>query len=98
MFQIIATTLFGSNVTYEQHPLDYASCFVKQSRGSDKRKCKMWKFTIDGIAKLLAYGDFLKSRAIQRNENINVVLDEEIDKYPYKRKYELKVCQIETSA
>ena len=58
----------------------------------------MWKFTIDGIAKLLAYGDFLKSRAIQRNENINVVLDEEIDKYPYKRKYELKVCQIETSA
>ena len=51
----------------------------------------MWEFTIDGIAKLLAYGDFLKSRALQRRENISAVLAEEIAKYPYKRKPEIKV-------
>ena len=42
---------------------------------------------------MLAYGDFLKARAIQRNESVYTVLDEEIAKYPYSRKTEPKVHQ-----
>ena len=48
-------------------------------------------FNIGGIAKLLVYGDFLKARAIQSNESIYTVLDEEIAKYPYSRKTEPQV-------
>ena len=51
----------------------------------------MLEFAIDGIAKLLAYGDFLKARTLHRHENISAVLAEEIAKYPYKRKPEIKV-------
>ena len=47
--------------------------------------------TIIGLAKLLAYGDFLKAKASQRNETIFAVLDKEIAKYPYSRKSEPKV-------
>ena len=43
------------------------------------------------LAKLLAYGDFLKARASQRNETIFAVLEKEIAKYPYSRKSEPKV-------
>ena len=78
----------GLNAAYEQHPLDYASCFVAHSKGSNARKCKeISKSNIVDIAKLLAYGDFIEARATQRD----VVLDEEISKYPYSRKSELKV-------
>ena len=43
------------------------------------------------MAKLLAYGDFLKAKASQGNETVSAVLDEEINKYPYVKKSELKV-------
>ena len=49
----------------------------------------MRNLTIDGITKLLAYGDFIEARATKRN----VALDEEVAKYPYSRKSELKVCE-----
>ena len=47
--------------------------------------------TIDGIAKLLAYGDYIKARTSQRNETIFSILDEEISQYDYLRKPEAVV-------
>ena len=78
-------------MSYEKHPLDYASCFVANSIKSYDSKCKLSGLTIIGLAKLLAYGDFLKARAAQINESILEVLDKEIAKYPYSRKSEPKV-------
>ena len=47
--------------------------------------------TIGGIAKLLAYGDYLKARTSQRNETMFSILDEEISQYPYLRKSQARV-------
>lgn len=87
--QVIADIVLGQNTTVSNHPLAYASCFVGHSRGS--KGCKMINSTIDGIAKLLAYGDYLKARTSQRNETMLSILDEEISQYPYIRKSQARV-------
>ena len=76
--------------------MEFASCFIGHSIDQfawspDYSKCKKRGINIIGIAKLLAYGDFLKAQASQRNETVFAVLDEEINKYPYVKKYEPKV-------
>ena len=87
--QVIADIVLGQNTTVSNHPLAYASCFVGHSRGS--QGCKIINSTIDGIAKLLAYGDYLKARTSQRNETIFSILDEELSQYPYLRKSPARV-------
>ena len=47
--------------------------------------------TIAGIAKLLAYGDYIKARTSQRNETIFSILDEDISQYTYLRKSQAMV-------
>ena len=59
--------------------------------GSSFKKCKLSGVTIIGLAKLLAYGDYLKARTSQRNETLLTVLEEEVAKYPYLRKSDPKV-------
>ena len=71
--------------------MDYASCFVAHLVGSYNKKCKLSGVTIIGLAKLLAYGDYLKARTSQRNETLLTVLEEEVAKYPYLRKSDPKV-------
>ena len=76
------------------HPLVYAKCFVANSKPLwFEKTCNFNGSNIIGVSKLLAYGDFLKGRAIQRNKPLFEVLDEEVDKYPYSRKAETKVCR-----
>ena len=73
--------------------MDYASCFVAQSeRPWDwDNNCTISEFTISGISKLLAYGDFLKANSIQKKYNISYIIKEELDNYEYTRKLEIKV-------
>ena len=76
--------------------MELASCFIPHFIDQfvwrkDFRICKNSGINIIGLAKLLAYGDFLEARASQRNETILEVLDEEVNKYPYLRKSEPKV-------
>ena len=73
------------------HPLDYASCFVAQSERPWDNNCTTSEFTISGISKLLAYGDFLKANSIQKKYNISYIIKEELDNYEYTRKLEIKV-------
>ena len=77
--------------------MEYASCFVGQAWEPKRRKCNIIKPTIVGLAKMLAYGDFLEARAAQRNETIFTVLDEEIENYPYSKKSKTKVRDIAVS-
>ena len=53
--------------------------------------CQSDGLSIIGLAKFLAYGDFLKAETSQLNGTISSVLDAEIAKYPYSRKTNLKV-------
>ena len=59
--------------------------------GYQKTNCQSEGLSIIGLAKFLAYGDFLKAGASQLNGTISSVLDPEIAKYPYTRKTNLKV-------
>ena len=76
--------------------MEYANCFISKSfslipQKSNPSRCKLGGITITGLAKLLAFGDFLKAKASQRNATSNEILNEEIAKYPYSRKNEYKV-------
>ena len=51
----------------------------------------MGGLTIIGLAKLLAFGDYLNARTSHDNVTTYAGLDEEIAKYQYTRKSEVKV-------
>ena len=56
--------------------MEYANCFIAKSfslapRISNPNRCKMGGMTITGLAKLLAFGDFLKAKASKRNMNLS---------------------------
>ena len=74
-----------------QHPLHFVRCFVTQAMGYQKSNCQSDGLGIIGIAKFLAYGDFLQAGASQLNETISSVLDAEISNYPYSRKTSIRV-------
>ena len=57
--------------------------------------CDLEGSTIIGLAKLLAYGDYLNARTSLDNGTTYAVLDEELAKYQYTRKSEVKVSLCE---
>ena len=54
----------------------------------------MMEFTISGISKLLAYGDFFEANSIRRNENISSIIEAELDKYEYTRKIDSNYSKV----
>ena len=69
--------------------LTSASASVCQAVGHQETNCQSDGLSIIGLAKFLAYGDFLK--ASQLNGTISSVLDAEISNYPYSRKTSIRV-------
>ena len=46
---------------------------------------------MEGLAKMLAYGDWVRARASRTNSTLSEVLQEDVMKYSYDRKLDLEV-------
>ena len=43
------------------------------------------KYSIEGLMKLLMFGDYVKAKAVAGNVTMQSVIEGELQKYPYKR-------------
>ena len=94
--QEIQRTQFGTNVPdVPQHPLVWASCFARNSHTEHgiMRNCTGNHFTIEGLAKMLAYGDWVRAQASRDGSTLSKVMQADVKKYPYDRKQNLEVWQ-----
>ena len=97
IIQKIVEALFGHSKSQSNnaHPLVYSSCFIISDSGSmstyDNKNCSGSEFSILGISKLLAYGDYLRAQQINKNKSMLTSLEEELALYPYHRKITTQV-------
>ena len=80
---------------YDAHPLAYASCFIISGpEDISHLNCSNEHFSIDGMSRMLAYGDFLKAQALQHNKSVLSILAKEAALYPYQQREIIKVFVI----
>ena len=94
IIQEIQRTLFETKgPQVPQHPLVLASCFGASSGANQgsHRNCSGNHFSVEGLAKMLAYGDWVRARASRTNSTLSEVLQEDVMKYSYDRKLDLEV-------
>ena len=55
------------------------------------RNCSGNHFSIEGLAKMLAYGDWVRAQASRTNSAPSEILQADVRKYPYDRKQDQEV-------
>ena len=87
-------TLFRNGLTkflmedvVKTHPIVITQNFIPNPYTSNPHSIE--NLTTDGLAKLFAYGSYVRARLEHNGTSINSVLGIELDKYPYARKARL---------
>ena len=73
------------------HPIEIAESF---RAGSSIGGPFDINYTIEGLVKLLMYGDYVKAKASFQNAQYQSIIEDDVARYEYKRKNIIKVAQI----
>ena len=71
------------------HPLIVAESFIPNAKSANDHTVN---FPTLGLIKFLLYGDYLRAKASSKGTSVKSLVQEELDKYSYKRKDLFEVC------